>query len=78
MQNKLSGMSDRIGDSISLKQQLFGLPDLNLRSGSKTNLKPGDDYAVGSQPGKYEVGKVYTDGSGNKAKYLGNDEWEEQ
>ena len=78
MQNKLRGMSDRIGDSISLKQQLFGLPELNLNPGTKPNLKPGDDYAIGNQPGKFEVGKVYTDDSGNKAKYLGNDEWEEQ
>jgi hypothetical protein len=78
MQNKLAGMSGRISDSIALKQQLFGLPDLNLRPGTKPNLKPGEDYAIGSQPGKYEVGKVYTDASGNKAKYLGNDEWEEQ
>jgi len=44
MQNKLKGMSDRISDSISLKQQLFGLPELNLRPGSKLNLQPGQDY----------------------------------
>jgi hypothetical protein len=78
MLNKLTGMSDRISDSITLKQQLFGLPDLNLRPGTRPNLKPGEDYAIGSQPGKYEVGKVYTDASGNKAKYLGDDNWEEQ
>jgi len=78
MQNKLKGMSGRIGDSITLKQQLFGLPELNLRPGTRPNLKPGEDYAIGSQPGKYEVGKVYTDASGNKAKYLGDDNWEEQ
>jgi hypothetical protein len=78
MQNKLVGMSGRISDSISLKQQLFGLPELNLRPGTRPNLKPGEDYAIGSQPGKYEVGKVYTDASGNKAKYLGDDNWEEQ
>jgi len=78
MLNKLTGMSDRINDSINLKQQLFGLPPLNLRAGTKTNVKPGEDYSVGSQPGKYEVGKIYTDAAGNKAKYLGDDEWEEQ
>lgn len=78
MQNKLRGMSGRIGDSITLKQQLFGLPELNLNPGTRPNLKPGEDYAIGSQPGKYEVGKVYTDASGNKAKYLGDDNWEEQ
>lgn len=78
MVNKLKGMSDRISDSISLKQQLFGLPELNLNPGTRPNLKPGDDYAIGSQPGKYEVGKIYTDASGNKAKYLGDDNWEEQ
>jgi hypothetical protein len=78
MQNKLTGMSGRIGDSITLKQQLFGLPELTLNPGTKPNLKPGDDYAIGSQPDKYEVGKVYTDASGNKAKYLGGGNWEEQ
>jgi hypothetical protein len=78
MLNKLTGMSDRISDSITLKQQLFNLPELNLRPGTRPNLKPGDDYAIGSQPDKYEVGKVYTDASGNKAKYLGGGNWEEQ
>jgi hypothetical protein len=78
MQNKLTGMSGRIGDSITLKQQLFGLPELNLNPGTRPNLKPGEDYAIGSQSGKYEVGKIYTDASGNKAKYLGDGNWEEQ
>ena len=78
MIDKLSGMYDRINDTINIKQQLFNLPDLNLRPGTKPpELKPGDDYTVSSQK-NFEVGKVYTDKSGNKAKYLGNDEWEEQ
>lgn len=44
MENKLKGMSDRISDSISLKRQLFGLPELSLRPGTKPNLQPGQDY----------------------------------
>jgi hypothetical protein len=55
-------MYDRIGNSITLKQQLFGLPELNLRPGTNTNLKPGEDYAIGSQPGKYELNQVITQG----------------
>ena len=62
MLNKLTGMYDRIGNSITLKQQLFGLPELNLRPGTNTNLKPGEDYAIGSQPGKYELNQVITQG----------------
>jgi len=78
MIDKLSGMYNRINDTISIKQQLFNLPDLNLRPGTRPpELKPGDDYTVSSQK-SFEVGKVYTDKAGNKAKYLGNDEWEEQ
>lgn len=73
MVNKLSGMSGRISDSITLKQQLFGLPNLNLRPGTKPNLKPGEDYAVGSQPGSYELNQVITLG-GKKYKVIGLDD----
>jgi len=76
MINKLNGMAGRVNQTIQLKRQLFGLPELNLDPGMKTNLKPNDDYSLNSQP-SYEVNKVYTDSNGNKAKYLGNDEWEE-
>jgi hypothetical protein len=50
MIDKLSGMYNRINDTISIKQQLFNLPDLNLRPGTKPpELKPGDDYTASSQ-----------------------------
>jgi hypothetical protein len=75
--NKLDGISNRIDQQIGLKQEMFGLPTLNLKAGMKTTLTPNEDYSIGSQK-TYEVNKVYTDNKGNKAKYLGNDEWEEQ
>ena len=77
MVNKLDGMSNRISQTIELKQQYFGLPPLDLKFGMKSTLTPNEDYSIGSQK-TYEVNKVYTDNKGNKAKYLGNDEWEEQ
>jgi hypothetical protein len=76
MVNKLDGMAGRVNQTIQLKRQLFGLPELNLAPGMKTNLKPNDDYSLNSQP-SYEVNKVYTDDNGVSAKYLGNGEWEE-
>jgi hypothetical protein len=76
MINKLDGMAGRVNQSIQLKRQLFGLPELNLMPGMRTNLKPNEDYSVNSQT-TYEINKVYTDDKGNKAKYLGNDEWQE-
>jgi serine/threonine protein kinase len=76
MINKLDGMAGRVNQTIQLKRQLFGLPELNLAPGMKTNLKPNDDYSINSQT-TYEINKVYTDSNGNKAKYLGNDEWED-
>ena len=71
--NKLAGMSGRISDSITLKKQLFGLPNLSLNPGTKPNLKPGEDYAVGSQPGTYELNQVITLG-GKKYKVIGLDD----
>jgi hypothetical protein len=76
MINKLNGMAGRVNQTIQLKRQLFGLPELNLEPGMKTNLKPNDDYSLNSQP-SYEVNKVYTDDKGVSAKYLGNGQWEE-
>ena len=73
MVNKLAGMSGRISDSITLKKQLFGLPNLSLNPGTKPNLKPGEDYAVGSQPGSYELNQVITLG-GKKYKVIGLDD----
>ena len=73
MVNKLNGMSGRISDSITLKQQLFGLPNLTLRPGTKPNLKPGEDYAIGSQSGAYELNQVITVGR-KKYKVIGLDD----
>lgn len=44
MLNKIGGMAKRIDDSIQLKRQLYGLPEINLREGMRTNLAPGQDY----------------------------------
>jgi hypothetical protein len=38
-------MAKRIDDSIQLKRQLYGLPEINLREGVRTNLIPGQDYS---------------------------------
>jgi hypothetical protein len=45
MLNKVGGMAKRIDDSIQLKRQLYGLPEINLREGIRTNLNPGQDYS---------------------------------
>ena len=54
MLNKVGGMAKRIDDSIQLKRQLYGLPEINLREGARTNLAPGQDYtrddAQGQRP----------------------------
>jgi hypothetical protein len=44
MLNKVGGMASRIENSINLKRQLYGYPELNLQGGTKTNLAPGEDY----------------------------------
>ena len=44
MLNKIGGMAKRVDDSIQLKRQLYGLPEINLREGTRTNLAPGQDY----------------------------------
>jgi hypothetical protein len=44
MLNKIGGMAKRVDDSIQLKRQLYGLPEINLREGMRTNLAPGEDY----------------------------------
>jgi hypothetical protein len=45
MLNKVGGMEKRINDSIQLKRQLYGLPEINLREGARTNLSPNQDYS---------------------------------
>ena len=44
MINKIGGMSNRIQNSIELKRQLYGYPELRLGQGTKPNLAPGEDY----------------------------------
>ena len=82
MVDKLQGMSNRISQSISIKRQLFGLPEIELSPGARTSLEPNTNYGVQSQA-QFEVGRTYTDASGNKAKYIGKDDagddiWEEE
>lgn len=82
MIDKLSGMSNRISQSISTKRQMFpALPELKLTPGSPTMIDPNTDYSIRSQ-GSFEVNKEYTDRQGNKAIYRGKDAsgediWEE-
>ena len=45
MIDKLSGMSNRVSKAISIKQQLYGLPSLNLNAGGETSLVPNRDYS---------------------------------
>jgi len=45
MIDKLSGMSTRVSKAISIKQQLYGLPSLNLNAGGETSLVPNRDYS---------------------------------
>jgi hypothetical protein len=52
MLNKVGGMAKRIDDSIQLKRQLYGLPEINLREGVRTNLAPGQDYSRDDAPGQ--------------------------
>jgi hypothetical protein len=49
MIDKLSGMSKRVSQAISIKQQLYGLPSLNLNAGGATSLVPNEDYSRESQ-----------------------------
>lgn len=72
MVDKLQGMSNRVGQSISIKQQYFGLPELKISAGARTGLNPNENYGISSQS-RFEVGQTYTDASGNKATYRGVD-----
>jgi hypothetical protein len=63
MVDKLNGMSKRVSQAISIKQQLYGLPSLNLSAGAKTGLTPNETYSVGGQTGKYQLNQVITQGN---------------
>jgi hypothetical protein len=57
MINKLNGMSKRVSQAISIKQQLYGLPNLNLNAGGETSLVPNRDYSrdEGNEPASSEA-----------------------
>jgi hypothetical protein len=58
MIDKLSGMSKRVSQSISIKQQLYSLPSLNLNAGGATSLVPGQDYSRDTEGGAASSGSV--------------------
>ena len=58
MIDKLSGMSKRVSQAISIKQQLYNLPSLNLNAGGATSLVPNEDYSRESQGGSASSGSV--------------------
>jgi hypothetical protein len=65
----------------SLQDKGMSLQEINTRAQEQPYTPYGSTQTTTTQPGakdKYEVGKVYTDASGNKAKYLGNGQWEDQ
>jgi hypothetical protein len=66
MIDKLSGMSNRVNQAISIKQQLYGLPELDLNAGNRTSLVPNENYGIGNQTEKYQLNQVITQG---KKKY---------
>jgi len=49
MIDKLSGMSKRVTQAISIKQQLYGLPKLDLDAGNRTQLVPNENYPLVDQ-----------------------------
>jgi hypothetical protein len=64
MLNKVGGMAKRIDDSIQLKRQLYGLPEINLREGARTNLSPNQDYSRDDAQKTLPIGeklKAYAD-----------------
>jgi hypothetical protein len=66
MIDKLTGMSNRVNQAISIKQQLYGLPELDLNAGNRTSLVPNENYGIGNQTEKYQLNQVITQG---KKKY---------
>lgn len=46
MIDKMSGMSNRVSNAISIKRQLYGLPAITLAAGAPTNLVPGETYSI--------------------------------
>jgi hypothetical protein len=59
MIDKLTGMSKRVSQAISIKQQLYpSLPSLNLNAGRGTSLVPNQDYSRDTEGGAAGSGSV--------------------
>jgi hypothetical protein len=84
MIDKMRGMERRVGQKIKLYRQMYpSLPELDASvansSATGSGLTKEDENKNFSVMPKeqFEVGKTYTDGSGNKAIYRGEGRWEE-
>jgi len=84
MIDKLSGMSNRVSQAISIKQQLYGLPSLNLNAGAATSLVPNQDYSRDTEGGaasSASVARPKTDAEFNAlprgARYIDPDDGKE-
>jgi hypothetical protein len=84
MIDKLGGMSNRVSQAISIKQQLYSLPSLNLSAGGATSLVPGQDYSrdtEGGAAGSGSVARPKTDAEFNAlprgARYIDPDDGKE-
>ena len=51
MLDKLDGMAGRIGRTIGVRQQMYGLPKLNIEPGTPTGLTPGENYGPSTGQG---------------------------
>ena len=49
MVDKLNGMSKRVTQAIAIKQQLYGLPSLDLSAGGQTSLVPNENYPIADE-----------------------------
>lgn len=49
--DKLDGMAGRIGRTIGVRQQMYGLPKLNIEPGTPTGLTPGENYGPPTSQG---------------------------
>jgi hypothetical protein len=84
MADKLGGMSRRVSQAISIKQQLYGFKSLNLNAGGATSLVPGQDYSrdtEGGAAGSGSVARPKTDAEFNAlprgARYIDPDDGKE-
>jgi len=84
MADKLVGMSRRVSQAISIKQQLYGFKSLNLSAGGATSLVPGQDYSRDTEGGaasSASVARPKTDAEFNAlprgARYIDPDDGKE-